>query len=566
MLDLVSENLGVVPIVVSGGAALLPAILAGLTTALTLLFKPRELYHACRRRPIVAGGIAGVLLAIGATILLVMQSGDDTGTRRRGTATEANGKRRIDWVIVAQEILQAEEAGAPSRWLVTQPTKDENPSEPKTNPQPTKDPVTPAEPERSVIFRGGVERTGYDGGPVPTDLKLRWRHYPRWVEDDGTQEQDRDAMILSSPVARGNRIFGASCTLDPPGNYGAVFCLDAESGRQIWSVDEVDGDLLKGVFSSPAISADGRFLVIGQGLHPDANCRLLCFDAKTGRHRWSVSSELHIESSPAIEGNTVVVGAGAIEDPNTHKPISHPGYVLAVHLETGKELWRYDVADPESSPAIRDGVVYIGSGFNGQSLVALRIEPDDELKKNGQNRLLWRSPVKYPVTGAATVTDERVFVGAGNGDFVFRDPKPAGVVIAVHRKTGKRLWNRPMPDAVLGAVAAAGDLLVCPCANGEVVALSATDGEVRWRSRVSGHAPVLAGCALAGESVFAVSKDGYLARLNAKTGERLERHYLNATGRPGNLGLTLSSPFVHGGKLYVGSETGGLSCYVGGKK
>ena len=82
------------------------------------------------------------------------------------------------------------------------------------------------------------------------------------------------------------------------------------------------------------------------------------------------------------------------------------------------------------------------------------------------------------------MADESVFVGAGNGDFVFRDPKPAGVVIAVSRKTGKRLWDRAMPDAVLGAVATAGGLLICPCANGEVFALSTKDGSVKWRSRI----------------------------------------------------------------------------------
>ena len=37
----------------------------------------------------------------------------------------------------------------------------------------------------------------------------------------------------------------------------------------------------------------------------------------------------------------------------------------------------------------------------------------------------------------------------------------------------------------------------------------------------------------------------------------------NHESKPGELGLTFSSPLVSGGRVFVGSETGGLRCYVG---
>jgi len=46
-------DLAVVPVFVNAGAALLPALLAGLASALALLFKPRELARACRKKPYV---------------------------------------------------------------------------------------------------------------------------------------------------------------------------------------------------------------------------------------------------------------------------------------------------------------------------------------------------------------------------------------------------------------------------------------------------------------------------------------------------------------------------------
>jgi outer membrane protein assembly factor BamB len=103
-------------------------------------------------------------------------------------------------------------------------------------------------------------------------------------------------------------------------------CLDGETGKPLWQTTEVKGEgpqtqnsvfgnpaPLRPFFSSPAVTQDGKYLVIGQGLHEDRDCSLLCFDASTGQLRWAVKTPLHIESSPAIAGDVAVVGAGAVE-------------------------------------------------------------------------------------------------------------------------------------------------------------------------------------------------------------------------------------------------------------
>jgi outer membrane protein assembly factor BamB len=287
---------------------------------------------------------------------------------------------------------------------------------------------------------------------------------------------------------------------------------------------------------------------------------LLCFDTATGRVKWSVKVPLHIESSPCIAGDVVYVGAGAIEDPATHKAISHPGFVLAVRLSDGKELWRFDVNDPESSPVYRDGVLYIGSGFNGNAVVALRAPQGNE---PAPAELLWRTEAAHPITGAITLAGDLVLAGGGNGDFVYRAPNPAGMVLALEAADGKTRWNATLADAVLGAVAAA-DLLICPVASGQVVALEKATGRPVWTNSISGNSPVLASVAVTDDEVFAVTQNGYLGRMRLDNGEPIDRVYLNATDKPGEQGLCISSPLVAGGRLLVGSETGGLRCYVGG--
>ena len=318
-------------------------------------------------------------------------------------------------------------------------------------------------------------------------------------------------------------------------------------------------------FSSPAVTQDGKNVLIGEGLHEDRDCQLRCFDANTGQLRWGVKTSLHIESSPAIYRDIAVVGCGAIEGTDG-KATGDPGHVLAVRISDGKELWRQPVNDPESSPAIDEaGVVYIGSGFNGKRR---RRDPqcqsDDELHEKHLDRIAWKTPVAQPVTSAITLVGDLVIAGAGNSDFVYENPNPEGYVVALERATGKVRWQREFPDAVLGAIAARDGKLICPVRTGEVAALDLADGHILWRTAVSGKAPVLAGCAFTGKLVYAVSDDGWLAVIDAGDGRILNKTYLNDEKTPGT-GKSLSGPQISEGRLIVGSETGGLRCFVGAR-
>lgn len=523
------QHLAVVPIFVNAGSALLPAIAAPILSMLALLLKPRELVRVCKAKPVVP--VAILLAGAGAWfgLMWLFGHGQTAAARER---PERAGRVRTDWAKVAQNLIDSDQPDG-VKPVTTRPV---------------------SQLHEALVFRYNFARCGHDGGPSPLALKQRWEYNP----EEGT-------MYLSSPLVVGDRVYGAACTSDVAGYIGAIFCLSAADGKPIWNIDSLERTGLKPFFSSPAITADGKYLLIGQGLHEDADSYLICLEAATGKLHWRVKTPLHIEGSPAVLGDMVVAGAGAIED-DDHKPKTHPGFVLAVRISDGQELWRADVNDPESSPAIsKDGIVYIGSGFQGNAIVALRSEPDDVLIARGQSRILWKQSVVYPATGAITLVDDLVIAGVGNGDYVFSAKHPAGVVVALNAKTGDVRWRVHMPDSVLGAVAARDGKLICPVSNGEVVMLNQADGAITWRQRISGSAAVLAGPAFTGKYVYAVSKDGYLAVLGAKDGTILEKHFLNAEGKPGEKGLGLSSPLIAAGRVYVGSETGGIRCFVGGK-
>jgi outer membrane protein assembly factor BamB len=322
-------------------------------------------------------------------------------------------------------------------------------------------------------------------------------------------------------------------------------------------------------------------VITGQGLHDDANCALLCIDvaatARTAagdgaaRTAWAVPTPLHLESSPALFAvggrERVVIGAGAIEGPDK-KPLSHPGFALCVDVATGRELWRYDVADPEAVPVVdAAGRVYLGSGLNGNAVVALRSETDEELRAKSLPRLLWRKETRHPATGdlalarAATVGD-LLLLGAGNGDYIHSDPAPAGEVLVLDPENGNVRWSRPLPDTVLGRLCVARDLVIAPCRDGRAYALDLATGAVRWNARVSESetVPLLAGVVSDGTYAFAVAADGTLAVLELNSGDLIERRKLADPAKVSQ-NYTMAAPLLVEKTLYVPTETTGLHAF-----
>ncbi|HVX84721.1 MAG TPA: PQQ-binding-like beta-propeller repeat protein [Phycisphaerae bacterium] len=510
---------GVVPIFMGAGTALLPTVLGILASVVAVLLKPREWAGLVRRRPVAAVSWVGALAVIGVLGGWMM-------TRTKPLAKAAG----TDWAKVAQAILTRQAAGG------NVPVATTGASTARAH---------------AVVIGGDYSRCNVVGAASPTGLKELWRYAPD------------ETMFLATPAVYGNHMYVAGSVAGLGDYSGLLACLDLDTGKRLWAVDQAKRAdkktrSIKAFFSSPAITADGKHLVIGQGLHADTDCGLLCFNAETGKQEWVVGTTLHLESSPAIGtvpgvGEIAVIGAGAIEGTDG-MPTGNAGEVIAVHMDDGKEVWRVPVNDPESSPAMdADGNVYIGSGFNGQALVALA-------GKDGHR--LWTADTGLPMLGPITVDGDFIIAGGGNSDVVHSAANARGLVVAVDRKTGKIAWQTPFSDAVLGGIAARDGTLACPVRTGEVVALSEKNGSVLWRTHISGNAPIVSGCALTADRVYAVSNDGFLAILDARTGKLLEKTYFNDQAKAGT-GLTVGDPQVHDGRVIAGSETGGVRLFVG---
>jgi hypothetical protein len=223
---------------------------------------------------------------------------------------------------------------------------------------------------------------------------------------------------------------------------GNVYALDARTGRVRWRAPA--GGRVR---SSPAV-AGGRVYV------GSADGRLHAFDVATGAPLWSFDTEgtrlesakfgfdrRTVQSSPAVQGNTVFVGA-------------RDGFLYAVSADSGRERWRFDhkVSWVNSSPAVSDGVVYAGSS-DGQFVQAVDAATGHEL---------WRTKVGLTWASPALAGDV-LLTGDGQG-FVDALDRKSGTILWRFR-TGSQVFSSPVPD---------GDLVFVGSTDGGVYALRAS--------------------------------------------------------------------------------------------
>jgi glucose dehydrogenase len=179
--------------------------------------------------------------------------------------------------------------------------------------------------------------------------------------------------------------------------------------------------------------------------------------------------------------------------------------------------WSYTAGDSiESSPAVANGVVYIGSlSFY---LYALRADT---------GTVLW----KYPINEAASpaVADGVVYFGS-----------PGGNVYALNAQTGAKLWEYPIPDTVDSSPTVANGIVYVGAVDNKLHALDAQTGIQLWEYKTGNL--VYSSPAVANGVVYFGSGDNYVYALNTGTGALLWKY---ATGGP-----VSSSPAVVNGVVY----------------
>lgn len=336
-----------------------------------------------------------------------------------------------------------------------------------------------------AIANGVVYVGSGDGGLYALDLASGARH---WRYEAGS-------AVSSSPAVGGGLVYATA-------RDGSIFAVDVASGSRRWRLTtgpdlplpwgHESGDHF---LSSPAYVGD--LIVVGAG-----DGGVYAIEARTGKRRWKGQTAGRVRASPAVAGGRVFVG-------------SYDGRVYCFDLMSGALKWRYDTEGAslksgafgfdrrsiQSSPAVADGVVYVGArdGF----LYAIGAE---------DGRLRWRvdHKVSWVITSPA-VSDHAIYDGSSDAHFAQ----------SLDDSTGKERWRFVTGVPVWSSPAVAGDLVYFGDAAGRVHAVDRKTGAEKWMFRTG--ATVFSSPVIEGNLVIVGSSDGGVYAFRTGAGPAVNR-------------------------------------------
>ena len=225
------------------------------------------------------------------------------------------------------------------------------------------------------------------------------------------------------------------------------------------------------------------------------------------------------------------------------------GYVAArtrsapfSHRPPLRRLWTFRARQLlEFPPAVAHGRLYVAN--NSGVLFAVNA---------ATGRLAWKHASGRCVAASPAVTSDTVYLS-----FLNRPPCNAsgagldGEVVALTAGLGRVRWRVRIGPTESSPLVANGLVYVGDW-RGRVYALDARTGAERWRFQTGGK--VKGAVALAGGRLFVGSYDHYVYALDARTGALAWR--ASAQDRVGGRGNFYSTPAVAYGRVYIGSTDG----------
>ena len=251
--------------------------------------------------------------------------------------------------------------------------------------------------------------------------------------------------------------------------------------------------------------------------------------------KWRLETGGKVRSTPVVAGGLVLVG-------------SEDGLLYAIDADQGRVSWTHSCEGPvTSSPAAADGRAFVVGGDG--HLDALELET---------GKLLWTVAVGDPVPYEQRPGEPR------NWDFYLSSPVVYGDIVlfgatdgnvyAVDAARGTVRWKRDLGGAIRSTPAVAADTVYVGSMDGTLHALALATGQQRWVFDTEGNpyfprGEVQSSPAVANGVVYVGARDGFLYAVDAKSGE--QRWLADHRGS-----WVITSPAVHDGLVFAGSSDG----------
>lgn len=340
----------------------------------------------------------------------------------------------------------------------------------------------------------GENRDGIAVGVPWNPRSLESSDSVRWETDIGTG--------YSSVAVWSGRVYA----MGNSGREDTVYCLDEDTGRELWSYSYACGSgSYPGPRATPAVDGDRVYTLSREG-------HLYCFSADNGRVLWQVhlADDLRImppswdfAGSPLVAGDLIVVNAGKagtafdkltgnVEwDSGRSRggyaspvPYEHDGTsavvifgrneVYGVRLRDGRELWSYPWRTGSdvnaADPLVRDGKVFVSSAYNKGCGVI-------DFMSGRRPSLVWSSDVFESHFSSFVEIDGYIYGNSGDARMA-----RSGYFRCVDFETGRLQWSERLG---FGSLIGVNEHLVLLNSYGELYVADATPRAYRQVAAVS---------------------------------------------------------------------------------
>lgn len=219
----------------------------------------------------------------------------------------------------------------------------------------------------------------------------------------------KNSLASPTPIVEGDRVyvhFGA---------FGTA-CI-TQAGEIVWKTKLEYDNGQHGTGGSPVLYED--LLIISC----DGNDVqfVVALDKLTGKVRWKKSREgYQAYTTPLI---VELAGSPQVISPGAFRAISYDP-------RNGKELWQVTYGEGFSNvprPVYGDGLVFICTGFQQPSLLAVRVDGKGDVTKS---KIQWKLDRGVPLTPSPLLVGSELYMVTDNG-----------IVTCVDAKTGKEYWR-----------------------------------------------------------------------------------------------------------------------------
>lgn len=290
---------------------------------------------------------------------------------------------------------------------------------------------------------------------------------------------------------------------------GHMMCLNADTGKEIWSYLVPFGDIKNDFFSSPKACND--FIVFGSY---DGN--IYALDSKTGKRKWVY-----------MEGDWV---RGVIDyspelcylfAPLSFGLLKKQGKVVAVDIHTGKKRWEFSSEFP-----ISGGVSYSRLKnmvfFGDSSCVVYGLDA-----KKGT--LIWKKKVNIEVQGSPCIDDLSKNV-VFSGIPLYKNDENKNYVYVCDMKTGKdvSVFTEGSFGSYSSPVVYGSHVFVCSL-DKYVYSFDTRDGSLSWKTYLGSRCfatPFIVKLSDDSVTLFVGANNGRLHQIDVETGKIISITYL----------------------------------------